>query len=163
MFVQLTYSSGVAKKLIDSLDEGLLDEETLPFAFHALQTLTERTISADVYRSIALFIVYSLHRGPVTTNQAIVKESKSEDVKDVEADAFLSDNHKRGPRSTVQASELGIALLEMFVNMFCRGPIGAVHVNKFAKSVSNKVSWRITHYAILLMAALVVTPPVCRK
>jgi len=135
---QAKITIGVAKKLIDSLHEASLVEDTLPFALQALQALTERTLSADVHRSIALFVTYHLHHDSSSNslyqNRRIVLAGVNGQYIDTDGSKDASSRPK-----AVHGANLAVAVLEMYTNTICLDSHDQAQINKFAKSVSNKV------------------------
>lgn len=128
----------MAKKLIDYLAEGTLDEQALSFALQALQTLVDRTSSSDVHRSLALFITYSLHRDSSPKDQTHDKQDTT-GVIDNHTTASTVGRSESKHSNGVQGVELAIAVLEMYARTICPDSPDRAHINKFAKSVSNKV------------------------
>jgi len=106
-------SAGIMQKLLDSLKYATLDEENASTSKKAISILLKHFATADVMRSISLFITSALQKASL------------EDRPDVRQD---------------QADELviGSLVLHAFTDFLCiASPVGGAE--KFAKTVTNKV------------------------
>ncbi|KAL4802659.1 hypothetical protein BDV18DRAFT_146245 [Aspergillus unguis] len=120
----------VNKKLLEVLKEGSFSAEMLRPFTSAFSSLMESCLSADLLRSLALFITYSLHKPKESSGLQKKKSMRFRSYS--EQQAASSD---KGP--SMQPVKVAVEMLRMFCSLLCDthdlGPI-----KKFAKTVTNK-------------------------
>lgn len=121
--------------------------EVFPSFLEAFTSLVKCNMTAEVYRSLALFVTYALHKPgspssrtprpksavtPVRGNQTSLKKPRRPTI----STSFGSSD---SANPFVSKRELGIKILEMYTGLICiQG--NTASVRKFAKTVTNKVS-----------------------
>ncbi|KAL4917006.1 hypothetical protein BDW62DRAFT_91411 [Aspergillus aurantiobrunneus] len=120
----------VNKKLLDALKGGGFTPEILRLFTSAFSSLMENCLSADLLRSLSLFITYSLH-----------KPKEPSGLQKKKSIRFRANSGQRNVPSDQGTSmppiKVAIDMLRMFCSLLCDthdlGP-----VKKFAKTVTNK-------------------------
>jgi beige protein homolog 1 len=119
----------IAKKLLNALKGELFSADVLPSFMKAFKTLISCSMSAEVLRSLALFVTYAVHHG-----EGLHRSKSRMATKSV---------RPRSTRNTPEPSEgflskaqLGIEVLKMFCDLLCDDDTGIV--KKFARTVTNK-------------------------
>jgi len=133
----------VIKKLIDTLKGEVIEEEIMPDILKALRALVECSMSADVLRSLSLYITYALHQEEFTTSSRL-RRNDAETNRDerfaesAAASAGLDKlNESAQAPGCVSRSQLGICTLQMLTDVLC-SRAHDFHIKKFAKTVTNK-------------------------
>ena len=144
--MQSTYNafSGITKKWLDALKDGAFTEQIFGYFLEAFKSMLTKSLSADLMRSLALYITYAIHkpkqkpstplRGKsVKLNTGIPVRRKTIGSPSPRPAAQQSDVHP-------QLTQLQVALriLELYTNLLCqKDDLGNIH--KFARTVTNKV------------------------
>ncbi|KAL3475137.1 hypothetical protein BJX99DRAFT_230303 [Aspergillus californicus] len=120
----------VNKRLLEALKGGGFTPDILRLFTAAFSSLMDNCLSADLLRSLALFITYSLHK-PKTPNGLQKKKS----IRFKPAPAQPAASVDKAP--TMSATTVAIEMLRTYCALLCDthdlGPI-----KKFAKTVTNK-------------------------
>jgi hypothetical protein len=130
----LTFT-GVNKKLLDALKGEDFTEEALRLFIPAFRSLFESCISAELLRSLALFITYALHEG---------KSPKLNKKKSLRFDSRARQSpisSDRAAKRGLPKSKIGLELLRMYCDYVC-SPDDVVTIKRFARAVTNKVGYR---------------------
>ncbi|KAL2846439.1 hypothetical protein BJY01DRAFT_213407 [Aspergillus pseudoustus] len=120
----------VNKKLLEALKGGGFTPETLRLFTAAFSALMENCLSAELLRSLALFITYSLHKPKESTS--LQRKKSIRFTKDPAQRAGTPDI--AGGMST---TAVAIEMLRMYCSLLCDTHDLAL-VKKFAKTVTNK-------------------------
>jgi hypothetical protein len=137
----------VVKKLLYALKAEVFSREILPDFLAAFTVLVKSNMSADVLRSLSLFITYSLHKH----NPARPLRMKKSNVQLRRPTGLGSAGPKSGYLTPVGVSgelkdecftrqQIGVMVLEMYHDLLCEEGNGTANLKKFAKTVTNKAS-----------------------
>ncbi|KAI9375761.1 hypothetical protein BJX61DRAFT_548791 [Aspergillus egyptiacus] len=120
----------VNKRLLEDLKGGSFTPQMLPPYTSAFRSLLESCLSADLLRSLALFVTYSLHK-PKESNG--LQKKKSIRFRSNTAQSTTAS----GKVTSVSATRVAIEMLRTYCSLLCDtqelGPI-----RRFAKTVTNK-------------------------
>ncbi len=123
----------VLKKLLDALKSEAVLADTMPLYMTAFKSLLPTAISAEMLRSLALFITYSVHSGkPALQHKKSSKQA-------------LRSRHSTGSESTTSEAvdqhlsrfQIGVEVLRLYSDFLCAKD-DAASIRKFAKTVTNK-------------------------
>ena len=134
------------KRLINALKSEQLHKDTLPLMLPSLKSLLVNIPSADVYRSVALYITYAVsdqnkrtipyaqpaldHHTSTSTTGRADSDTQSTGIQGT------SINH-RAPNYSATPLEIGTGLLDVLAQLLLEDTTGS-HVRKFARTVTNK-------------------------
>ncbi|KAK9472148.1 uncharacterized protein V1510DRAFT_366256 [Dipodascopsis tothii] len=108
----------IVKKFLQALKSGSFTKESLPYLMDAFKSIIKINVSADVMRSISLFVTYAFHdNGP--------KQQPGEPATEL--------SFSNG----VSKQEVGVLVLQAFTDVLCDSSSNAI-VKKFARTVTNK-------------------------
>ncbi|KAL4887707.1 hypothetical protein BJY04DRAFT_225582 [Aspergillus karnatakaensis] len=120
----------VNKKLLEALKGGSFTPEILQHFTSAFGSLMESCLSADLLRSLALFITYSLHKPKA---QSGLQKKKS-----IRLRANSSHSQVVADKGTgMSAITVAIEMLRMFCSLLC-DTHDLAPIKKFSKTVTNK-------------------------
>lgn len=133
----------IVKRLIDAMKAESFTRDVFPSFIEAFSVLVLSNLSAEVLRSLSLFITYSLHKP--TSSASRTPRLKSGTVMNPRA---LNSAPRRPPviaifdgkldsSSTMSKREVGRGVLQMFTDILCEKD-STVNLKKFAKTVTNK-------------------------
>ncbi|KAM7209628.1 beige protein 1 [Naviculisporaceae sp. PSN 640] len=131
----------IIKRLLDALKAETMSEETLPHFLTSFESLIKCNYTAEVHRSLALFITYAFH----IPNTSISRTPKPGSVSSRSAtpvprrptiEITLANSASTSPLLTKK--KLGIKILEMYTRLLCEKD-NLADIRKFAKTVTNKV------------------------
>jgi hypothetical protein len=133
------------KRFIDALKSENFLPEVFPSFVDAFSTLVKSNLSAEVFRTLALFITYSLHK-PHTSNSRTPKSafgslpSRTPSTSGVVRRPTLATNFDAKPTgaSFMTKRQIGIGILEMYSDLLCIKE-STSNLKKFATTVTNKV------------------------
>ncbi|KAL5338553.1 hypothetical protein BJX70DRAFT_398500 [Aspergillus crustosus] len=120
----------VNKKLLEALKGGSFTPEMLQLFTSAFSSLMESCLSADLLRSLALFITYSLHKPKDTSG---LQKKKSIRLRANSGQSTASSNKGTG----MSPITIAIEMLRMFCSLLC-DTHDLAPVKRFAKTVTNK-------------------------
>jgi hypothetical protein len=135
------------KRFLDALKAETFSEDVFPAFMEALTSLVKCNMTAEVFRSLALFITYAYHQttnaasrtpnkfqvGTVPSRSGTIVSGPRRPTVNTSADG------KEGSSSTLTKRQLGNKVLEMYTEFLCeRGSTS--NIKKFARTVTNKVS-----------------------
>lgn len=125
-------AAGVSKKLLEALKAEEFTERALHLFISAYKTLMQSYSSADLLRSLALFITYSIHK---PTPPAKLQKKKSirflAGSRQSEASADKAEKY-------VSSLTVAVEMLRMYCSFLCDSH-DLLPVKRFAKAVTNKV------------------------
>ncbi|EAW12708.1 Beige/BEACH domain protein [Aspergillus clavatus NRRL 1] len=120
----------VNKKLLEALKGEELTPEALRLFISAFKSLMESCFSADLFRSLALFITYALHTHRGTSRLQRKKSSLSMGNADQPMVPIAG-------RDFVPNTKVAVEMLRMYCSILCDSH-DFVFLRKFAKAVTNK-------------------------
>lgn len=138
-------SAGIVKRFLDALKAELFPVDVFPSFMEALTSLVKCNMTAEVFRSLALFITYAYHKPTGSASRTPKNPGSTLPTR--------SGTISRGPRrptiSTVfDANEiaspimtkrqLGNSVLGMYTELLCEEGTTS-NIRKFARTVTNKV------------------------
>lgn len=109
--------------------------DSLNLFMPAFSSLVTCCISAEVFRSLALFITYSLHKIKPSTNLKKKKSSRFEGRS--RRPGFSQFPEPAGPY--LSKPQIGIVVLRTYADLLCSSE-SSTNIKKFARAVTNKVS-----------------------
>lgn len=135
------------KRLLDALKAETFSHDVFPSFMEALESLIKCNMSAEVFRSLALFITYAYHQ-PTASNSASRTPKGQVSTGSIRS-ATISNGPKRpalttlfdgreSPSSTLSKRQLGNKVLEMYTGLLCEKG-NTASIKKFARTVTNKV------------------------
>jgi beige protein homolog 1 len=134
------------KRLLDAMKAELMSEDIVPHFISAFEKLVKCNSSAEVYRSLALFITYAFHlpqtslpRTPKPLS-AISRSSTPGPGLFRRPTTVLEANGSLGANASklLTKKQLGIRILGMYAGLLCeKGNL--TNIRKFARTVTNKV------------------------
>ncbi|QVM11455.1 hypothetical protein D8B26_006103 [Coccidioides posadasii str. Silveira] len=124
----------VIKRLLDSLKDGIFTADNIKLFIPAFSCLTTCCMMAEILRSIALFITYSVHN-PKPPSRLQNKKST----------ASITRQFRRATAPQFQGrmavyiskEQIGVELLRTFADIFCASE-NTANIQKFARTVTNK-------------------------
>ncbi|XHG00027.1 hypothetical protein AWENTII_003499 [Aspergillus wentii] len=121
----------VTKKLLEALKGEEFTQDALHLFTSAFQSLMESCLSADLLRSLALFITYAIHK-PKPPSRLQKKKSLR-----FATNPLYSATSGDKPQKPVSSSVLAIEMLRMYCSVLCN-PHDLTPLKKFARAVTNK-------------------------
>ncbi|RJE24669.1 beige BEACH domain-containing protein [Aspergillus sclerotialis] len=121
----------VSKKLLEALKREQFTEEALRLFTSAYKSLMESYFSAELHRSLALFITYSLHK-PIAP--AKLQKKKSLRFNTALQQFPASPDHSE---TYVSSTTVAIAMLRMYSSFLCNYH-DQLPLKRFARAVTNK-------------------------
>ncbi|KAK9464583.1 hypothetical protein V1512DRAFT_255310 [Lipomyces arxii] len=104
----------IVKKFLQTLKAETFTRESLGYFIPALKRIIQTNVSAEVMRSLSLFVTYAFNENIVDT--------KGEDKRD---------------SASVPQTEVGYMVLQTFTEVLC-DPVSTATMKKFARTVTNK-------------------------
>lgn len=147
---------GIVKKLLLALKGEMFSKEILPHFMAAFKALVKSNMTADVLRSLALFITYSLHKynptRPLRMKKSNVqlKRQPTLEFSNPPVVKLIGDLKK----DELSRQQIGVMVLEMYSELLGVDDPSQMNIKKFAKTVTNKVYYfqkRIQHIDSELM------------
>lgn len=130
---------GIVKKLLLALKAEIFSAEILPDFMRAFKALVKTNMSADVLRSLSLFITYSLHKNNPSrplrikkSNVQLKRQAAAENTSLLLVGGVKKDELSR--------QQIGITVLNMYAELLCDDDPSMVNIKKFARTVTNKVN-----------------------
>lgn len=126
--------------------------EILPDFLAAFKVLVRASMSADVLRSLSLFITYALHKHspirPLRVKRSNVQLERSSTINVARMDPGLRNVDQAGIGGGLVTKEVnftrqqvGTAMLGMYHDFLFEEGNGIANIKKFARTVTNKVSF----------------------
>jgi hypothetical protein len=137
--------TGVVKRFLDALKAENFPREVFPSFVDALTSLVKSNMTAEVFRSLSLFITYAYHKP--ATSASRTPQGKGGTLPGRKSS--ISGGPRR-PTVTVlfdgkdvasmslTKRELGNKILEMYAELLCEKGSNS-NIRKFARTVTNKV------------------------
>lgn len=133
--------TGVSKKLLEALKGEQFTPEALGLFSSAYRSLMESYFSADLHRSLALFITYSLHK---PKPPAKLQKKRSLPFK---ASFQQSPTVTGKPEVYSSSTAVAIEMFRMYCCFLCN-PHDLSPLKRFARAVTNKVCSKGSLYMI---------------
>jgi hypothetical protein len=120
--------------------------EVFPCFVEAFDSLVRSSLNADIFRSIALFITYALHkpmasasRTPMSRHMTIGARPTSATGRTLPPTPLppVTDG-KDAPKRPLTKQQVATGILEMYAELLCEKGATA-NLKKFARTVTNKV------------------------
>ncbi|KKZ59007.1 hypothetical protein EMCG_00872 [[Emmonsia] crescens] len=123
----------VVKKLLDSIKGESFTAESIKLFIPAFSSLVKSCMSAEILRSLALFITYSIHS---VKRQTGLQKNKSVRV-DIRAKRPGFSHFLHPDKTYLSKVQVGIEVLKAYTNIVCKEN-GTSNIAKFARTVTNK-------------------------
>ena len=121
------------KKLLDALKAEPVLPDTMPLFMSAFKSLLPGAMSAEMLRSIALFITFSVHKGkPLNGVQA-----RGTNRLDTRPRRSTQPGSPDPPHTRLSRFQIGVEVLRLYSEFLC-GKDDTSMVKKFARTVTNK-------------------------
>ncbi|KAF6829390.1 beige beach domain-containing protein [Colletotrichum musicola] len=132
----------IVKRLLDAMKAESISEDVLPHFMTALEHLVKCNYTAEVHRSLALFITYAYHSPTaslVRTPRPISAITRSPTPGFARRATFDSNSSSNTSASRfLTKKQLGAKILGMYSDLLCEKGNRA-NISKFARTVTNKV------------------------
>jgi beige protein homolog 1 len=122
----------VNKRFLDALKGEEFTEETLSLFIPAFRSLFESCVSAELLRSLSLFITYALHEDKIPKLQT--KKSMRFNSRARQVSSASDPKLKKG----MPKRQIGLELLRMYTDFLCASE-DSTNIKRFARAVTNKV------------------------
>ena len=134
------------KRFLDALKAETFSRDVFPSFMEALTTLVECNMTAEIFRSLALFITYAYHQPTSTTSRTPKTQHGTLPARS----ATITSNGPRRPTVTtlfdgkdvastnLTKRQMGTKVLEMYTDLLCE-KASTANIRKFARTVTNKV------------------------
>lgn len=120
----------VVRRLLEALKSENVLRNTMPAYSAALAALMPTAMTAEMLRSMALFITYSVHKRNVTGRLRKAARSRA-------SSGAGSPTPTSGENPSLSQFEIGVEVLRLYSNMLCtKGDVNMI--KKFARTVTNK-------------------------
>ena len=121
------------KRLLDALKAEPVLPRTMPLFMNAFKSLLPGAMNAEMLRSIALFITYSVHEGkPVNGAQ-----SRRGNHRDTRSRRATQSGSPEPPYNGLSRFQIGVEVLRLYSNFLCANNDRSM-IRKFARTVTNK-------------------------
>ncbi|GKT96298.1 beige/BEACH domain-containing protein [Colletotrichum tofieldiae] len=132
----------IVKRLLDAMKAESISEEVLPHFMTALEQLVKCNYTAEVHRSLALFITYAYHSpmaSLVRSPRPISSIARTPASGFARRATFDSNSPSNTPTTRfLTKKQLGAKILGMYSTLLCeKGNLA--NIRKFARTVTNKV------------------------
>ena len=121
------------KKLLDALKAESILPSTMPLFMNAFKSLLPGAMSAEMLRSIALFITFSVHKGKPLTGAHSRRIHRS----DTRARRATQSGSPEPPYDTLSRFQIGVEVLRLYSDFLCADN-DTFTIRKFARTVTNK-------------------------
>ncbi|TVY75838.1 Beige protein-like protein, partial [Lachnellula suecica] len=134
----------IVRRFLDALKAETFTRDTFPAFMEALTSLVKCNLTAEVLRSLSLFVTYAYHKPPSSASrtpkgQTGTLPSRSRTISNGPKRptiAALLDG-KDVPSNALTKRELGNKILEMYADLLCENSSSS-SLKKFARTVTNK-------------------------
>ncbi|KAH1831544.1 hypothetical protein KXW40_004868 [Aspergillus fumigatus] len=120
----------VNKRLLEALKGDEFTSESLTLLVSAFRSLLESCLSADLFRSLALFITYAIHK---TREPSRLQKKKS--LRFTDGSPQIARSAEQG--DYVSSTKIAVEMLRMYSSVLCDSH-DLIPLKKFARSVTNK-------------------------
>lgn len=140
------------KKFLEAMKADKITRESLNERLKAFETVLDCGRSADILRSIALFITYVL-KDPRSHSARSGRSSSVNSREQSRSGTSLSDignlPQKKATKdndltASISSKEVGVGLLELLSKILCE-PSSSHDISRFAKTVTNKGCFSYAH------------------
>ena len=119
--------------------------DVFPNFVEAFTSLVKSSLSAEIFRSLALFITYAFRKPTASASRSPMSKHGTVSARPTLISATpkrptltAAVDGKQNPKSPLTKQQVGISILEMYADLLCeRG--NTVNLKKFARTVTNKV------------------------
>ena len=139
-----SFGSGIIKRLLDALKAETISDEVLPHFIASFESLVKCNYTAEVHRSLALFITYALHSVP-SSHSRTPKPGSATPRSVTPVPSLLRkptleiSSPLGGASKLLTKKQLGVKILEMYTKLLCEKE-NLADIRRFAKTVTNKVT-----------------------
>lgn len=120
----------VLKRLLEALKAENVSRSTMPAYSAALSALMPTAMTAEMLRSMALFVTYSVHKRNATGRLRKAARSRA-------SSGAGSPTPTSGENASLSQFEIGVEILRLYSDMLCtKGDLNMI--KKFARTVTNK-------------------------
>lgn len=128
---------------MDALKGEAFLPDVFPSFLEAFTSLVKCNLSAEVFRSLALFVTYALHKPAVSASRTPMSRhatisSRSTPPQVGPKRLFTEFDSKQNLDAPLTKQQVGARILEMYTDLLCEKG-NTVHLKKFARTVTNKV------------------------
>jgi beige protein homolog 1 len=134
------------RRFLDALKAETFSREVFPAFMEAFTSLVKCNMTAEVLRSLSLFVTYAYHKPASSASRT----PKGQYGTMPSRSGTVSNGHKRPTLATfldgkdavptsLSKRELGTKILEMYADLLCENSSSS-NLKKFARTVTNKVS-----------------------
>ncbi|KAI9762455.1 MAG: hypothetical protein M4579_000431 [Chaenotheca gracillima] len=137
----------VVKKFLDALKGEEFYPETFPNFMEAFRALVARNMSAEVLRSLALFVTYTLHKSnsgparPLRSSKSVARIRRRPTNSPARSEAstpkIRSASELTALGKELSPKQIGLSMLELYCDLLCNEE-DSIPIKKFARSVTNK-------------------------
>lgn len=138
-------STGIVKRFIDALKGETFVHDVFPSFIESFTSLVKSSLNAEIFRSLALFITYALHRPTASASRTPMSRHGAISTRPVLTSATpkgptltTSMDNTQSPNSLLTKQQVGTSILEMYAELLCEKGSTA-NLKKFARTVTNKV------------------------
>ncbi len=121
------------KKLLDALKAEPILPDTMPFFMKAFKALLPGAMSAEMLRSIALFITFSVHKGKLSNGV----QSRWTNRRDTRPRRATQSGSPEAPLNALSRFQIGVEVLRLYSDFLCDKD-DTTMIKKFARTVTNK-------------------------
>jgi hypothetical protein len=139
------------KRFLDALKAETFAHDVFPSFMEALTSLVKCNLTAEVFRSLALFITYAYHkptssasRTPKKLSGTLPYRSGTTSSSGPRRPALNTMLDPKEVSTTLTKRQLGNKVLEMYSDLLCEKG-NTSNIKKFARTVTNKVSQLTLH------------------
>jgi hypothetical protein len=136
---------GIVKRFLDALKGESFLPDVFPSFLEAFTTLVKSNLSAEVFRSLALFVTYALHKPAVSASRTPMSRHATVSVRSMATQAgpkrqalSAASDDKQNIDAPLTKQQMGARILEMYTDLLCEKG-NTAHLKKFARTVTNKV------------------------
>ena len=136
---------GIVKRFLDALKAESFPREVFPSFIEAFTSLVKSNMTAEVFRSLSLFITYAYHkpagsasRTPKGKSGTLPTRSTSTSDGPTRPTVSVIFDGKDVASTSLTKRELGNKILEMYAELLCEKG-STSNIRKFARTVTNKV------------------------
>ena len=139
--------AGITKKWLSALKGDTLYPETLDYFLTAFRSILNDGMTADIHRSIALHITYSVHKTKDRNPGSKYGNSSSKSSTPLFGPIIRRStapvkspgmyNSESSQSRALTRAEVGIKVLELYADLLCQHD--TTNIKKFARTVTNKV------------------------
>ena len=123
----------VLKKLLEALKSEAVSAGTLPLYMAAIKVLLPSAMSAEMLRSLALFVTYAVNKrsAPLQPRRSTKREATPR------MSFSSSSTHSEDENANLSRFDIGVEILRLYSDFLCRKD-DTNFIRKFAKTVTNK-------------------------